>query len=203
LECALAEPSYYEKLSEDEQKEICKEAIEAIPKVALYRSISEWIQHNLIEGKNYSRFAFFDADGNSFLESFRILYEVPLICESFILTALAAGLSKPSFSYSGLIDSLKIAAHADTVWARCCECEGACWVEETGWYTDPRNEIENLQWIEYQGPSSTQGSPKHLVLVPEHKEWMLVHTNDFKKFSMVLHGSQDFINAIVKQSTEA
>lgn len=191
------EPSYSEKLSDHQQKELCQEAIKYMPMAALDRSSKKWIENNLIEDEE---FVFFDGQGKSKLENHKVLYEAKLVDKSFIMTAFCGGLSQLDFKYSELIDVLKESDEGkNTVWVRCSEPDGFASVASSPWHTDTSDEIENLNWLEYIDPETTQWGVCHLVFMPSNKEWLLVHTNDFDNFSIALHGKEAFISNVLKK----
>lgn len=191
------EQSYSEQLSEQQQKELCQRAIKYIPIAALDRSSKKWIENNLIENEE---FVFFDGQGKSKFESHKVLYEAKLVQKSFIMTAFCGGLPQLDFKYSELIDVLKDNdISVSTVWARCSEPDGFALVASAPWYTNTSDEIENLNWLEYTDPQTTQWGVCHLVFMPSNKEWMLVHTNDFNNFSIALHGKEVFISNILER----
>lgn len=191
------EPSYSEKLTEQQQKELCQKAIKYIPVAALERSSKKWVENNLIEDEE---FVFFDSQGKSKFENHKVLYEAKLVQKSFIMTAFCGGLSKLDFKYSELIDVLKESDESEsTIWVRCSEPDGFASVASTPWYTNTSEEIENINWLEYTDPETTQWGACHLIFMPSNKEWVLVHTNDFNNFSIALHGKEAFISNILKK----
>jgi hypothetical protein len=188
------EPSYVEKLTEEDQKSLCKEAIEFIPKAALERSTIEWIQGNLILNEE---FVFNEDNGNPRFEVVEQLYTAGLKRMSFIMTAFSGDLPKLKFKYFDLIETLKRKTEANTIWVRCSEPDGLTAVDGTPWYSNPADEIENLTWLEYTDPQETQWGVCHLLFMPSHREWLLLHSNDFNNFSINLYGRVDFIRSVL------
>ena len=198
LDSLLAEdePSYAEKLTEQQQKELCQEALKYMPKAALDRASKEWVEDNLIEE---DQFVFVDDKGNSKLGSYEILYQEKLVRRSFIMTAFSGGLPKLKFNYALLIETLKKHSPGDTVWLRCSEPDGFSAVESSPWYTDPAEETENLNWLEYTDPQSTQWGPIYLIFMSADREWLLVHANNFEEFSMTLYGAEEFLSNVLSE----
>ncbi len=194
------EPSYAENLTEEQQKELCNEAIDFIPKAALDRSSKKWIESSLIEDEEFS---FFDESGKSKLGNSEVLYQAKLVRKSFIMTAFSGGLAKLEYDYALLIETLKKHTGGDTVWVRCSEPDGFRSIDGTPWYTDPADEIENLNWLEYTDPETTQWGPCYLLFMPENRKWLLVHANDFEGFSVVLHGPKDFLDEVLNEINHA
>jgi len=194
------EPSYAEKLSEEQQKALCQEAIQSIPKVALERSSIEWVKNNLIKD---DEFVFIDEENNSRFDSYDVLYKACLVRKSFIMTAFSGGLPKLDYDYTLLINSLKKKVDGNTVWIRCSESDGLTAVDGTTWYTDPAEEIENLNWLEYTDPQMIQWGVCHLLFIPSNREWMLVHSNDFEGFSITLHGTGAFVSDVLNELNNA
>ncbi len=191
------EPSYTEKLSEEEQKELCVEAIGSIPKAALDRAAKQWIEDNLVEDEE---FKFDDEAGVSKFGACKTLFQAKLVHESILMSALSGNLGRLDFEYAELVRLLKDSNEdVKTVWVRCSDVDGFSCIENTSWYTDHNQEVENLNWIEHTSAEETQWGACHLVLLPAHKEWMLVHSNDYENFKIQLHGSESFIKGITDQ----
>lgn len=194
------EPSYAEKLTEHQQKELCKEAIDVIPKAALGRSSKVWIESNLIEDEE---FTFVDENGKSKLGSSEVLYQATLVRKSFIMTAFSGGLTKLEYDYALLVKTLKIHADGDTVWVRCSESDGFTSIDSAPRYIDPDDEVENINWLEYTDPQTNQWGPCYLLFMPGNRKWLLVHSNNFEGFSIVLHGPKEFMGEVLSEVNNA
>ncbi|OUS29202.1 hypothetical protein A9Q99_08795 [Gammaproteobacteria bacterium 45_16_T64] len=191
------EPSYTETLSEKEQKELCSEAMRDIPKTALDRDAKQWIEDSLVED---GEFIFFDEAEVSKFGASRTLYQANLVHESILMSALSGDFGRLDFEYAALVRLLKDSnKDVKTVWVRCSDVDGFSSIENTCWYTDENQEVENLNWIEHTSPEETQWGACYLVLLPANKEWMLVHSNDYESFKIQLHGSDSFINGITER----
>jgi len=188
------EPSYSETMTVEKQKEHCKEALERLPVELLDRSTKDWIEKTLLENES---FEFYDKNNNSKLGRHKVFYSTPLESDSFLITALSGHLPKMDIDHSKLLYSLKSLSNSQSAtWVRCSEPDGFYSIEVSQYFTDPYECIENLLWIEHTDSESTQGGVCHLVLVSQDRSWMLVHTNTFDEFKIVLHGSEEFIEKV-------
>ena len=181
------EPSYSEMLTEEKQKELCQEAIMAIPRFARERTVASWVKKNLIEDEE---FVFMQKEGISKFGSVLPIYDAALRQKSILMTALFGGLGKLEFNYYDLIKELRSISKCECIWVLCSEPDGFSTVNIAPWYADQENEIENFNWLEYSDPESTQGGPCYLLFMPEDTSWMLLHENNFEKITISLHAKE-------------
>ena len=193
-------PSYSELISEEKQKELCHEAILAIPRFAQEREIVSWIKENLIEDEE---FVFTQKDGSSKFGGSLSIYTTPLRQKSILMTGLFGELPKLDLEYYSLIKELRSNTESECLWVHCSEPDGFTSVEAASWYLDQEDEIENFNSLEYSDPEHTQGGTYNLVFIPVDVSWMLVHENNFESISITLHGKPELVDEIQKRIKSA
>lgn len=193
------EESYTEMLGTNERKSLCKDALKAITSQVQDITAKEWINDNIVEDDCY--FEFMDIKGNSKFGDIQVIYNSPIIKESFLLSALSNVLVKPSYSFQQILSSIReVSNQTQCFWAHCSEIDGvhASIEIQSSSFGTAFDQIEQLAWLEHTTGDEVQWGDCHLLLLPIDYKWMLKITNNFKELKIEIHGKEDFLKSVTR-----
>ena len=189
--------SYAEILGTNERKSLCKDALKAITSQVQDITAKEWIYDNIVVDD--CCFEFMNIKGNSKFGNIQVIYESPIIKESFLLSALSNVLVKPSYSFQQILSSIReVSNQTKCFWAHCSEIDGvhASIEIQSSSYGNAFAQIEQLAWLEHTTGGDVQWGDCHLLLLPNDYKWMLKITNNFKELKIEIHGEEDFLKNV-------
>ena len=191
------EESYTEMLGTKERKSLCKNALKAITSQVQDITAREWINDNLVQDD--CCFEFMNVKGKSKFGDIQVIYNSPIIKESFLLSALSNVLVKPSYSFQQILSSIReVSNQKQYFWAHCSEVDGVHASIKIQSFSSSTafDQLEQLAWLEHTTGEEVQWGDCHLLLLPSDYKWMLKITNNFKDLKIEIHGEKDLLKNI-------
>ena len=187
------------QMSGDKLRKYAGEAYSRLPKELLARSTCSWVEENLtIEGEVFN---FYNEGGDSLFGDSVKLYSTD-IKESFFLSAMEGIIPASTFNYTELLSVLEEVGDSEpAAWVTCSEPDNAfALINHPCTLGKPYEETRHLAKLELTEPQSVQGGDCFLILLPENKEWMLLHYYNFSSVVISLHGSNEFIDTVLSHN---